>query len=97
MLPHSTVAGTHFVAAVVVACMFPAAVGIVVVGVAVLAPSGTWCLLAVVVVVVAAAFVDAIAAAVAVVATVAAVVTRRSSDRHRNSMAYWLLWVEFDR
>ena len=69
MLPHFTVAGTHFMAAVVVACMFPAAVGIVVGGVAALAPSGP----AVVVVVVDAAFVAAIAVAVAAVATVAAV------------------------
>ena len=49
MLLHSTVAGTHIVAVVAVACMFPAAVGIIVVGVAALAPSGTCCLLAVVV------------------------------------------------
>ena len=41
MLPHSTVTGTHHVAAVAVACILPAAVGIVIVGVAVLAPSGT--------------------------------------------------------
>ena len=74
MLPHSTVVGTHFVAAVAVACVFPVAVGIAVVGDSALAPSGTCCLPAIVVVVVDAAFVAAIAAAVAVVATVVAVV-----------------------
>ena len=57
MLLHSTVAGTHFVAAVAVACMFPAVEGIVVVGVAALTPSGTCCLPAIVVVVVDAAFI----------------------------------------
>ena len=71
MLPYSTVAGTHIVVAAAVAYMFPAMVGIIVVGVAVLAPFGTHCLPAVVVVVVAAAFA---AATAVVVATVAAVV-----------------------
>ena len=77
MLPHSTVADTHIVAVVAVACMFPAVVGIIVVGVAALAPSGTCCLPAIVVVVVVvadAAFVAAIATVVATVVTVTAVV-----------------------
>ena len=70
MLPYSTVAGTHFVAAVAIVYTFPAAVGIVVLGVAALAPFGTHYSPAVVVVVAAAAFVAAIAAAVATVAAV---------------------------
>ena len=73
ILSHSTVAGTHFLATVTVAYTFHAAVGIVVVGVAALAPSGIHCSPVVVVVVVVAAIVAAIAAAVTAVATVAAV------------------------
>ena len=40
MLPHSTVAGIHFVAAVAVACKSPVVVGTVVAGAVELVPSG---------------------------------------------------------
>ena len=40
MLPHSTVAGVHFVAAVAAACKFPVVIGTVVAGVVDLVPSG---------------------------------------------------------
>ena len=75
MLPHSTVAGIHFVAAVAAACKFPVVVGTVVAGAVELEPSGiryspavvVGIAAAVVVGFVAAAFVGAIVAWVAIV------------------------------
>ena len=71
MLPHSTVAGIHFVAAVAAAYMFPAVVGIVAAGAVELEPSGIRYSPAVAFGVVAAAFVAAIVAWAAIVVVVA--------------------------
>ena len=71
MLPHSTVAGIHFVADVDAAYMFTAAVGIVAAGSEELEPFDMHYLPDVAVDIVAAAFVDAIVAWAAIVVVVA--------------------------
>ena len=86
MLPHYTVSGIHFVAAVAAACKFPVVVGTVVAGAVELVPSGmhyapdvvVGIAAAMVVGFVSAAFVGAIVAWVAIVSgAVAAVADRR--------------------
>ena len=85
MLPHSTVAGIHFVAAVAAACKFPVVVGTVVAWAVELVPYGMCYAPAVVVVIaaavvvgfVAAAFVGAIVAWAAIVSDVVVAMAAR--------------------
>ena len=73
MLPHSTVAGIHFVAAVAAAYMFPAAVGIVAAGAEELEPFDMHYSPAVAVGIVAAAFVAVVASGIVAAAFVAVI------------------------
>ena len=75
MLPHSTVAGIHFVAAVAAAYMLPAAVGIVAAGAEELEPFDIHYLPAVAVGIVATVFVAAVAVGIVAAAFVAAIVS----------------------